>query len=467
MLAQQTQQPRLDPRQTEKTFDAFVAEQKRAARANLRVPKFEQAKTNVDSKPLFKLTAVSIEGATAVPSDLIAETYRPYIGTTVSQADLVAIANKISEQYRKAGYHLSRAIVPVQDIRNGRVRVKVIEGKIGEIAVKGDDTDRFRVRSLLYVITAEHPSQLKTLERSLLLVNERPGVRIADTALEEIGVATGNFRLIIEVETWRIYVAVGIDNWGPSAAGPLQSYLLAAFNSYFIAGDTLGIELSTIPDATRELRFSRLFYDVPVGTDGARFGAIASYGETQPGDERRQLADRAFIESFEFRGSITPLQTQQSSLRLTATAGFTNESDADMLATNYKDRVRTIGIIADAQMRDDFGGWNYLTTGIHQGLNIFDASQKGDLLTSRINASAQFTRLDFSFSRIQKLSEEWSLKLSAVGQWASGPLLSSQKFYLGGAAFGRGYDSGEVSGDDGIAGSLELRFDRDLKGAFF
>ncbi len=43
---------------------------------------------------------------------------------------------------------------------------------------------------------------------------------------------------------------------------------------------------------------------------------------------------------------------------------------------------------------------------------------------------------------------------------ASGPLFTSQQFYLGGLAFGRGYGSAEISGDNGLAGSAELRFDQ-------
>jgi len=54
------------------------------------------------------------------------------------------------------------------------------------------------------------------------------------------------------------------------------------------------------------------------------------------------------------------------------------------------------------------------------------------------------------------------VKLSGAGQWASGPLFTSQQFYLGGLAFGRGYGSAEISGDNGIAGSFELRFDQKL-----
>ena len=32
--------------------------------------------------------------------------------------------------------------------------------------------------------------------------------------------------------------------------------------------------------------------------------------------------------------------------------------------------------------------------------------------------------------------------------------------YLGGLAFGRGYGSAEISGDNGVAGTVELRFDQ-------
>ena len=54
------------------------------------------------------------------------------------------------------------------------------------------------------------------------------------------------------------------------------------------------------------------------------------------------------------------------------------------------------------------------------------------------------------------------MKISAASQYASTVLLTSQQFYIGGAAFGRGYDSALISGDNGIAGSLEIRYDQDL-----
>src|SRR5258705_13272671 len=100
---------------------------------------------------------------------------------------------------------------------------------------------------MLDVVAAEHPSRFATLERQLLLINGRPGARIEDTALEEIGTATGCFRLTVYLKTWHFFTSFGLDNLGSSAVGPWQSYASAAFNSYFAAGDSLLVNLSTPP----------------------------------------------------------------------------------------------------------------------------------------------------------------------------------------------------------------------------
>ncbi len=83
-------------------------------------------------------------------------------------------------------------------------------------------------------------------------------------------------------------------------------------------------------------------------------------------------------------------------------------------------------------------------------------------MLSRDGASSNFSVLNLWFTRYQTLNDAWSLKVAAASQTASRPLFTSQQFYLGGAAFGRGYGAAEISGDNGLAGSLELRFDQKL-----
>lgn len=460
-------QSRLDPTQPEKTLDALQTQQEREKKKPVRLPETEKPPVPADPRPFLRLTAISVEGAVEIPQDVIAETYEAYIGRIVSQADLVAIAGAISDLYRDRGFHLTRAIVPPQQIEGGRIRIRVIEGRIAEIVLNGEGAERFGARPLLDIIAAERHSRLATLERQLLLVNGLPGVRIADTALEEIGVATGHFRLIVYLETWSVYTALGFGNWGTPAAGPFQAYFASNLNSRFLPGDTFGVNFATVPAAFRELAFGRVLYDAPVGADGARWGATASYSEIRPGDESEALDTRARVQTYELWGRIIPLQSRKASLALFAAVGFSDLRESDALGTNYHDHLRILRIAADHQSRDDAGGWNYLTVGFRQGLDVFDASQKGDTLLSRDDGSGEFSVVDFSFTRHQSLSEVWSLKLAAAGQWASAPLLASQEFYLGGPAFGRGYYGGELSGDSGIAGFVELRFDQKLDHPFF
>ncbi|QHO75801.1 heme utilization protein [Bradyrhizobium sp. CCBAU 051011] len=458
--AQHANQPAYDPKQTEKRLEDQQSGQGANGRPKLPSPHFAGAERQGNAMPLFVLRRVSITGAVAIPQDRLVMAYQPYIGKKVSQADLAAMSAAVGDIYRAAGFHLSRAIVPPQDVQSGVLRIQVIEGSITELTLKGDGAEQFGVQPMLAAVLAERPSRLAMLERALLLINGRPGVRIEDTAIEEIGIATGHFRLILSLKTWHVFTSFGVDNLGSSSVGPWQSYGTAAFNSYLAPGDSFVVNLSTTPGDVRQLAFGRMSYEVPVGTDGARVGASGYYSEVRPGDYRRLYGDTIKTESFEIRGSIVPLQSQKSGLTLTAAAGFTNASEKDVFGPIYADRIRTASFTADYRLQDDFGGTNYLTANYRQGLDILGASHRGDDDLSRFGASGRFSALNFWFTRYQTLTDAWSLKLAAAGQTASGPLFTSQQFYLGGIAFGRGYGSAEISGDNGLAGTGELRFDQ-------
>jgi hemolysin activation/secretion protein len=465
--AQQASQSGVDVRQLERRFEAQESAQTSDGRRSVAVPRVSRTETPADPTPVVVLRNVSLTGAHAIAPDRLASAWQPFIGTKVSQADLVTIATDIGDLYRAAGFHLSRAIVPPQDIAGGSVRIQVIEGAISEIELKGEGAEQFGIRALLSPVTSEYPSRLATLERQLMLINTRPGVRITDTQIEEIGTASGHFRLVVCVKTWHVYAYLGLDNLGSSAVGPWQSYATAAYNSMIAPGDTLALNLSTTPGDPRQLRFARLSYDTPVGVDGLRIGASGLYSEVWPGDWRRLFADNTKTEAFEVRASIVPLQSQKSTLTLTLATGFSSVSERDFFGPIYTDNIRTISLNADYRLQDNLGGTNYLTVNWRQGLDILGASDKSDAWTSVWGASPKFSALNFWFTRYQTLNDSFSLKLASAGQMASGPMYLSQQFYLGGMAFGRGCGAAEISGDNGIAGSLELRFDQKLTYKYF
>lgn len=402
----------------------------------------------------FTLSHVEIQGATAISADQISATYSENIGSVVSGEDVLAISQKITALYRSRGYHLSRAIIPAQDLQGGALRVQVIEGSIEEVSL-AEKQDPLRLLPILRPITAERPSTLATVERQLLLVNDRPGARVSDVTLEEIGTATGKFRLVVAIEMWRVFWTQGLDNGGAKSVGPLQGYTSAAFNSLLVSGDSLAVAGSMVPDKPEELRFGKVAYDLPIGIDGARLGFNAYQSSVRPGDERRFYYDLTRTTGYELRGSIVPILSRESSLTLTASASYVGAYEADLGGLYYSDQLRIGSLGADYKLKDDFNAWNNLNITLRQGFGFWGASTANDP-TSRYGASGEFTAVNLAYSRLQTLTDTWSTKLAVSAQFAGNPLLLSQRYFLGGAAFGPGY----YSGDNGVGGSFELRYDQ-------
>ena len=142
-----------------------------------------------------------------------------------------------------------------------------------------------------------------------------------------------------------------------------------------------------------------------------------------------------------------------------------NAEESNAFGMVYRDHIRTIGLRAAYQKQDPLGS-NYLSLNFRQGLDILGASEKGNAWLSRADGSGEFSIIHGSFTRHQKLAEQWSLVLSGAAQLSSAGLLASEEFYLGGGQFGRAFRSGDVSGDGGLAGLAEVRFDVPLEGVF-
>jgi hemolysin activation/secretion protein len=455
----QEPRPALDPSRLFNELDTLLKQRER--RDNSTVPiaapsVAESTPLEKRGKPLFRLQKIVVEGATAISPEAIEGVYAPYLGKDVTAADLGNIALAVSELYRSQGFHLSRAIFPPQDIAGGTIKLRLIEGRFFDLRVVGAHSSHANL--LLQAVTREEIARLDTLERSLLLINDTPGHRVADTRIEEIGTASGKFRLVVRLETWPAAIAFGLDNFGVPSAGRLLTYFSGALNPSFKAGDTLRLSGSTVPDSPRELSFAQIWYDMPLDSDGTRLGLSGSYGEVRPSDERSFLGVVDRSEIFELQISKAALRTRKSSLWFFAGFGIQNFSEDQADGPIYKDRLRTITLRTSYQVQDAYNGWHQLGFGWRQGLNVFGASEDNGTLLSRSDASPVFSRFDFAYTRIQKLNDVWSYRLITAGQWSASPLLASQEFNLGGRAFGLGFDSGLIAGDQGVGANFELRY---------
>ena len=95
---------------------------------------------------------------------------------------------------------------------------------------------------------------------------------------------------------------------------------------------------------------------------------------------------------------------------------------------------------------------------MHQGLDILNATPQGSTFASRERGRSDFTKFTADVTRVQQLPSNFSAVATSTFQWAQTPLLASEQIALGGPNYGRAYDDGEISNDNGWAGSLEFRY---------
>lgn len=72
-------------------------------------------------------------------------------------------------------------------------------------------------------------------------------------------------------------------------------------------------------------------------------------------------------------------------------------------------------------------------------------------------AGGNYTTLNAGVAREQNLVAGWSALANVAGQWASEPLINNEQFALGGTGGVRGYQQGEIYGDDGWRAMFDLR----------
>ncbi|GJM02259.1 MAG: heme utilization protein [Rhodomicrobium sp.] len=412
--------------------------------------------------PEIKVRRVVVTGATVYSADEFLFCTQPITGRSVTEAELVGASSCITKIYQDAGYALSRAIIPPQDVPNGKLIIQVIEGYIGTYEFEGGDGARFGADKFADVITQERPLTLKTLERQLMLISDIPGIAVEDTEIAERGSMSGHFKLIIKIKSWQLFSSSEYDNRGTEDVGPYQSYSSVFLNSLFGRGESIGFGFSSAVGALDELSLGQVSVDVPLDAYGLRLSAFILASRTAPDDIRKIIDTR--YKSQEFGGSLEWAHARSRERSLWFGAGFWFRST--QWETSFGDLVDEdmAGLSASLKLNqvDRFGAVNYLEVQLRQGLDVFDAARKGDALRSRFDGDGVFSKLTADYIREHSFNKEWTLRLDATLQVATSGLLSSEEFYLGGSRFGRAFDSGVLSGDSGGAISLELQYTREI-----
>ena len=378
--------------------------------------------------------------------------------TEQSLTQLSAVAQRITAYYRARGFAAVRAYLPAQDITSGVVTIQIIEGKLASQRLNNQSRlSSERAQAYLDKIRPDDVIESSKIDRSVLLLQDTPGVGASRATLLP-GASVGTSDLLIELDAAPAYGGTAtLDNYGSRYTGVYR--LGASFNlaSPLRIGDQLSFMGLT---SGQNLRFDRLAYQAPLGSNGLRVGAAYLQTNYQLGKEFSLLVANGSANSVSIFSAYPFLRSKFSNLSGTVSLEHKHTIDrigSTLTLTDKNVAVTSLGLVGSRQDAWNDGGINAFELNLALGnLSINSpAALAIDALSSQSNG--RYSRLTYSASRLQRLSDATALSVLLSGQLASKNLDSSEKFSLGGASGVRAYPQGEGIGDEGQRIAIELQ----------
>jgi hemolysin activation/secretion protein len=406
----------------------------------------------------FTLNDIRIEGAATIPAESFRPLYQGLIGKDVTLSNILDVADHIEQAYRDAGYLLVRAYVPPQHVRDGVFTIHVVEGFVATVSLQGgDEAVRRQIKGYLNPLLHEKPLRLASIERALLLSNDLPGVA-ATGVLRPSPDVPGASDLVVTVAQPTISGGLAANNRGSHFSGIWTVTGNAAYNSIF-GDDQLAVSVTAAPDSLKQIG-GQLRYSTAIGDDGMIGSLIGAYTHGRTSLSGVELKTNSWAVGP--RLSYPLIRTRDETLALDG--GFTVQDAKSAIfgGSISHDQWRVADLALTYSNNQFLGGLSTGTLDVAQGLPILGATSDGSADLSRKGGATDFTKFTGVFHWTEPLFAPVSLALAAQGQYAFEPLIIGEQIQFGGTQIGRGYDPGAITGDHGVAGSAELRFDQPI-----
>jgi hemolysin activation/secretion protein len=418
----------------------------------------ETTKKNYDSSVTFTLKDIEFENLTAFTKADLLPDYKEYLGKKISLNTLNEIAEKVTVQYRNAGYILSRAVVPPQHIGDGIAKIRIVEGYINKVSFQGKDTNSGLLGRYASKISSAKPLDAQTLERYLLLINDLPGVS-AHAVLVPAAGTPGASDVVVTIDDKKIDGSVTFDNRGSRYIGPVQAGLTANVNNLF--GNYDRTQFHGVQTAEyNELHYGQISHDEQLDSEGTKLTLSAAYTHTHPAFNEAFLNLDGEDKLFTAMVNHPFIRTRQTNLygNVEFDIHDTQVESGLFQSDFYKDHLRVARAGGAFDFVDGLAAVNKFDGQVSHGFS-WEADSFPES-TSNSNASPTFTKFAGTASRLQPISGPFDLYVAASGQWSADSLYIGEQFGIGGANFGSAYDPSEITGDSGADVRAELRYNR-------
>ena len=401
---------------------------------------------------------IRITGGTVFPAGELEKIAAPFENRELTNTDLEELRQRLTRHYISQGYINSGAVIPDQNIVDGVVEIRIVEGRLTRTDIEGTvhfDKDYFSDRIAL---SAGPPLNLRELEQRLQILLTHPMVRSINAQVVP-GERPGEAALKAQVqEAPRYELSAVVDNKLSPSLGEAKFSLLGAMNNLTGRGDQLGAEFGYADGIPHDLK---LRYRTPIT---ARDTAIGVHYESTKAVVQEEPFDVLDITSkLETIGIELSHPVQRTQNRQLVLAGVLErrETETTLLGVPFsfspgvndgKASVSVLRLVADYLDRGRTQVVALRST-VSVGLDAFDSTINSDAPDSRFLAWLG------QFQWVRRLSESRGdqIRLRTDAQLTNDALLPVEQYAVGGLDSVRGYRSFQLLRDYGYTASLEYR----------
>lgn len=382
-----------------------------------------------------------VEDSAILSQEEIRAALAPYEGRTLSLADLFQAVAALNRLYEEKRMPTARAFLPPQEIKDGVVRIRLVEARVGEVRL-GEVTQvtpEF-VRSRLSLGGGDLMS-VPRLEEDLMRFNRLHEVQLR--ASVQPGKRPGTTDLQLQAaEPKRDQFSVFADNAGRYTVGEERLGFTARRAGLSGRGDSL-LFAATLGEGSDSYY---LGYSIPLNPQDLKLDVSYSNGGIDvvdgafvPLDVSGKSQDLTFgltrplvVEA----GRLWNLYGRVSARESISEFGGVTQQNVDLT-------VLTAGVAGEHQ--SETSAWT-VDASLSQGLNF-------------LGGESGFTALRANAAWLERFTPRAQLLLRGSLQFSDDDLLpASEQFQLGGSASVRGYSEGLLSGRSGYLMSAELRY---------
>ncbi len=402
---------------------------------------------------------IKLNGNTILDNNTVSGLTGPYMKRTVTMHELHQLRYILSRHYFDRGYVNSGVLLPDQKVEQGIIHFQVIEGHLNKIATRGNRylSDRYidgRVRQYL----SSTSLNVHELRQSLQLLQQNSQIQQIQAKLEPTG-TPGDVVLNLDVkESPRYRVDVNFDNHSSPSLGEEHGGVNFSTNNLSGRGD----QLITGVGSTEGNDEGFISYTIPINTKNASLGLTYSYQDSSIVEEDFQDADidingESESASLDFIfpvirrvnrhfNIVAGIDRRQNSTTILGQPGF-------FLGTKNGESKTTSLRLGGEWMARNSRQVMALRAVYRSGINALDATINDSGIPDG-KYQAVIGQLQYIYRVDSRyLGGQW--RVNNTFQWTGEPLLSLEKFSMGGFRSVRGYRENQLVRDNGVYINIE------------